>query len=430
MTQPGLDPEVRADSPNPGNDRRRHAVTVATLVGAAMVAVVLWLRPWQWWMADFAVYRAGGSAVVHGQPLYDVTTSTTPFANMPFTYSPFAGLLFSPLAFLRTGFAQDTEAVVNFLALGAVLWLSLGLAGIRESRHRLALTAAAWIPAAMLTPVVMTIVLGQLNIIMMLLVLADFAPGMPRRWRGIAIGIAAGVKLTPMIFAVYLFAIGRRADALRAAITFLVTVAFSFLLLPGDSRAYWLHGVVFDAERAVVSGKLINHSIPGLFARLAGTAGPPWWSLPIAVAVGTAGLAVAVSVYRQRQPMVALLITAFTGFLVSPISWDHHAVWIVPALVWLASAQWKHGSVLSRVIVVAAITFFTVPVNWLSKQFGGEHWQLTGVGDLFVSVAGYMTVTILTLTLLPVWFPRLAPTSSADEDLHRSPGAQPNSSVA
>ena len=415
MTQSGADLETQAGPPGQGDGWRPRSVMVATLAGAAMIAVVLVLQPWQWWMADFAVYRAGGSAVVHGQPLYDVTTSTTPFANMPFTYSPFAALLFTPLAFLGTGFAQDTEAIVNFLALGAVLWLSLGLAGVRAPRRRLAITAAAWIPAAMLTPVVMTIVLGQLNILMMLLVLLDFAPGLPRRWRGIALGVAAGIKLTPMIFAVYLFAIGRRAEALRAAATFLVTVALGFLLLPRDSRAYWLDGVVFDAGRAVVSGKLINHSIPGLFARLAGTAAPPWWSLPIAVAVGVAGLAAAVSAHRRSQPMAALLITAFTGFLVSPISWDHHAVWIVPALVWLAAARWQRDSALPRVILAAALVFFTVPVNWLSKQLGGEHWQLTGVGDLFVSLSGYLTVTIVALALLPVWLKRLATPPSVDK---------------
>ena len=52
------------------------------------------------------------------------------------------------------------------------------------------------------------------------------------RWQGLATGLAAGVKLTPLIFLAYLAITGRVRAAVTAAGTFVATVAAGFILLP------------------------------------------------------------------------------------------------------------------------------------------------------------------------------------------------------
>ena len=59
-----------------------------------------------------------------------------------------------------------------------------------------------------------------------------------RRLSGVALGIAAGVKLTPLVFVVLLVLAGHRATAARAVLAFGCTVAIGFVAVPG-SAAYW-----------------------------------------------------------------------------------------------------------------------------------------------------------------------------------------------
>jgi len=49
-----------------------------------------------------------------------------------------------------------------------------------------------------------------------------------------------------------------------------------------------------------------------------------------AVLVGVTGVTAAALLDRKGHPVPGLLMAALTGLLVSPISWDHHWVWIAP----------------------------------------------------------------------------------------------------
>jgi alpha-1,2-mannosyltransferase len=79
-----------------------------------------------------------------------------------------------------------------------------------------------------------------------------------------------------------------------------------------------------------------NQSLRGVLTRLAGSVSSgtvPW--IVAAVLVVIAGLAAAALLYRARQPVPAMLACALTGLLVSPLSWDHHWVWVAPGLALL-----------------------------------------------------------------------------------------------
>ena len=201
------------------------------------------------------------------------------------------------------------------------------------------------VAAALLTePVQQTLGLGQVNLLLMLLITADLLTGgaltpggRTRWWHGIGIGIAAGVKLTPLIFIPYLLLIRRYRQAAVAAVTFAVTIALGYAILPRDSGDYWADRLFLNANRIVFLGTRGNQSLRGIAIRLAGsvTSGTAPW-LALAAVVVIAGLLRAAVLYRAGHPVPAMLAGALTGLLVSPLSWDHHWGWVALGLALLA----------------------------------------------------------------------------------------------
>src|SRR5207244_1186863 len=96
-------------------------------------------------------------------------------------------------------------------------------------------------------------------------------------------------------------------------------------------------GLFLKANRIVFLGTRGNQSLRGALTRLAGSVSSgtvPW--IAAAVLVAVAGLAAAALLYRAGQPVPGMLACALTGLLVSPLSWDHHWVWVVPGIALLA----------------------------------------------------------------------------------------------
>jgi alpha-1,2-mannosyltransferase len=110
-----------------------------------------------------------------------------------------------------------------------------------------------------------------------------------------------------------------------------------------------------------------DQSLSGAVARLAGTGDPPrvWWLVAV-LAAGLAGLAVAVWAHRRGYRMAGFGCCAVTGLLVSPISWTHHWVWVVPLLVWLTTAAWRRRSAAWALAAVTAAVVFSdyTPLPW------------------------------------------------------------------
>jgi alpha-1,2-mannosyltransferase len=112
---------------------------------------------------------------------------------------------------------------------------------------------------------------------------------------------------------------------------FAVTVLLGFVILPGDSGKWWFHGLFFQGGRTGFTGWAGNQSLDGLITRLSGSingAKPTW--IAVAVLVAAIGVTAAALLDRKGHPVPGLLMAALTGLLVSPISWDHHWVWIAP----------------------------------------------------------------------------------------------------
>jgi alpha-1,2-mannosyltransferase len=314
---------------------------LVALAGLVALTTYLWSRlpepaaHWPLW--DVSVYHWAGLEVSRGAALY---ASSAPYH---FTYPPLDGALLglageSPAIYLKV--AITVASVVALIALSA---LSLGAAGVRRRPDLVFATAAL---ALTLVPVVVTLHLGETDLIVTALVATDVLRRRDGgRLRGVGVGLAAAIKLTPLIFVVYL-AVTRRVRAAAVALgTFAVTVAAGFLLLPADSRAFWLEGVFLHSRRVGKASALNDQSLAGTIARIVGGSGQghAWWFLAAAL-TAVAGLAVAVWAHRRGHRLAGAVCCGITGLLVSPISWTHHWIWAVPLLVLLVVAAWRRRS--------------------------------------------------------------------------------------
>ena len=352
------------------------------MVLAGLAALTVYLRPglpaphahWPLW--DVHVYWWGGQQASRGGTLY------APGARYSFTYPPFAAALFTIAAHAPEGDLAAVIIVASIGALAVLCALSLGTAGVRRRPE----TVFAVTALALLTwPVTYTLHLGEVNLILAALAGADLL----RRhdgywWQGIATGLAAGIKLTPLIFVAYLLITRRVRAAAAAAVTFAVTVAFGFVLLPSQSRVFWLHGVFYDQDRIGDPANLSDQSLAGAAARLAGNLDPAdrWWVIA-ALLVGLAGITVAAWAHRRGHRLAGVTCCAITGLLISPFSWTHHWVWTVPLLVALAATAWRRRSAGYGLAAAAAAAVFSgrIPLPGPGQPSGPV--QLLE-GDLYV----------------------------------------------
>ena len=339
-------------------------------------------------MRDLVVYRNGGLIVRHIAPAYD-GHRTSPLYDwtgqngVKFTYPPFAAVIFAVASVLPWTLLRWAMTVASLAALGLSLWITFGALGYRSRRSvRLGATLGVTGLALLTEPVQQTLALGQVNLLLMLLVVADLltagalAPGNRTRWwYGVGIGIAAGVKLTPLIFIPYLLLVRKYRQAATAAAAFVVTVLLGWALLPRDSRTYWVDGLFLKANRIVFLGTRGNQSLRGILTRLAGSVASgtaPW--LVAAILVGIIGLLAAAALYRAGHPVPGMLACALTGLLVSPLSWDHHWVWVAPGIALLAHLGARAAGVVRAAWWTAAGGMVLVFGAW------PEFWDLSQAG--------------------------------------------------
>ncbi len=291
---------------------------------------------------DLKVYLGGAHEALH-HPADLYTWSYQGHRSIKFTYPPFAALLFAPGNLLPFTGLMALVAVVSVFALTATVWIAFRELGWQGSAR---LGATLLLSGLLLwsQPVQRALFLGQVEPALMAVVVWDLCQPDRRPWKGAVTGIAAGVKLTPLVFIAYLLVTRRFKQAAVAAGAFVATVVIGFIALPRASANWWIHGAFFQAGRTGFVGDQQNQSLRGTLTRLIGSvngAYPAW--LVLVVVVTVAGLAAAVALHRSGRTFAGLMATALTGLLVSPISWDHHWVWIAPGLAVIADAAVTAG---------------------------------------------------------------------------------------
>ncbi|MFT7839660.1 mannosyltransferase [Saccharothrix sp. BKS2] len=343
-------------------------------------------------MVDLMVYRNASPELFTGQ-LYDwrLEEFSDQFA-LPFTYPPFSALVFVPLSWVPWGVARWFWQLVSLACLWFLTRKSLELVGSRDPRRALLWTALfIWVE-----PVRTTLNYGQINLVLAALLLGTLVSARSRA-QGAGVGVAAGLKLTPAISGLYFLVTRQYRAAVWSVVAFAATVGIGWAVSPSLSRQYWFH-LLGDAERVGPVGSAINQSLRGALSRTLGhdvQTGPVFLAGAVVAAV-LAGFALHAAV-GARDALAMIVAVQFLGLLVSPISWSHHWVWAVPAVLWLVYGTTHRLAKVTAVAWLAAIGSYLISVLLMAQEsiwIIPRPWHLAALGWVYPAVGLLTLVTV------------------------------------
>jgi len=356
-------------------------------VGVIVATVVAAVRR----QLDLNTYLLGGQHAF-STDLYRVVYPPT---HLGFTYPPFATLWFVPFTHLPSRVDQVLFTWLSLAVLFALLAVCLRVTCPRLERRTVAWWALLLLtPAGLLDPTRETLVLGQINILLAAAVTADMTLIRPQR-RGVLVGLAAAIKMTPILLIPYLV-LTRQTGAWRRALgAFVAAGAIAAAASPGASwiywtrdawgpnRAGWLPWIGNQGAVAIVE-RLFHHTLSTvpLFALCAGIVG--------------VGLYLAVKLYQPSLPMLGFLVMEVTESLASPVSWAHHMIWVIPLIAWLVLAvdRPKHGAWWA--VAVSAV-FFAAPIWWVPHgphvKYAGHGWSMLLAGSFFIVLVAILVAS-------------------------------------
>jgi alpha-1,2-mannosyltransferase len=302
-------------------------VPLALAVALGLIAVAFALRPEP--PVDLAVYLRAGQRFFEGGGLYGPSWGAPLDHPLPYTYPPLWAAAAASVSWLPWRVVTGLWFLVNAALFVWIVQLSFGrflrTRGDEGSRWLALLVLVGTVSA----PIAATLWLGQVGIVLTAAVLADTVPRTRRLPHGVLVGAATAVKLTPGIFIIYWAVTGRVREALRALGTaiglWLVVAAFR----PALSWTFWT-SVVFDNSRVGNPADAVNQSVRGLLLHVGWTSQALW--LALSAAIACAGLYRARRAHAVGDELAAVTLVGLTGLAISPVSWIHHGVWIVPAI--------------------------------------------------------------------------------------------------
>jgi alpha-1,2-mannosyltransferase len=379
---------------------RRLASALRAAAPALLIASVAARLAWTYLapnganFVDLHVYLGGAAAIDHPGTLYSYAyAEQTPDFPLPFTYPPFAAVVFYPLHLLPFPLVAFLWQVATMAALYGAIRISQRLMGVPGGAgHRVAMLWTAitiWIE-----PLRSTFDYGQVNVLLMLVVL--WAAYTTRWWlSGLLVGVAAGIKLTPAIAGVYLLGVRRWGAAVFSAVVFLATVGVSVLIV-GDQARYYFTDLLGDARRVGPIATSFNQSWRGGISRILGhDAGFG----PLVVAAIAVTAALAVLAWRALDPtdrLGKLLVVELFGLLLSPISWTHHWVWLVPLMIWAIQGPPRERPG-AGVVGWGWLALTIVGVPWLLSFAQPTIWQISRPWYLAWAGLSYIVAAMATL---------------------------------
>ncbi|OLF09235.1 hypothetical protein BU204_33180 [Actinophytocola xanthii] len=356
------------------------------------------------WRLDLEVYRVGADVWRHGGPLYETLPELSNGSRLSFTYPPISAVLLAPLALVPFEVASAVMVLLTAGLLALVLVVVLRSLDVPPWPAALVLLA----PALLVEPVRSTLDYGQVNVVLMALVVLDTLVRRPRWPRGALVGIAAAVKLTPAVFVLFFLLRGDRRAALTAVVSFLLTTGVGFVLAGRDSMQYWT-STVFDTGRIGGVLYISNQSVTAFLGRLGIGSTLVWAVLAVAlVAVTAVGMRRAFASGRHTW---ALSLNALGALPLSPVSWSHHWVWAVPVLVTTGVGWWRSRDRATLALTAGGTALFLLsPHWWWDRRAPWDLWRmLTGNAYLLFAALVVTTAAIgLTRTVEPAT-PRTRP---------------------
>lgn len=404
-------------SPDVGSWRGRAAVALLALVATAALGYASWrLIGHTPYRIDIDVYRMGGQAWLDDRPLYTggVLFHTPIGLDLPFTYPPLAAIVFCPFAWLGLPAASVTITLITLglLIVSAVIvltrldvWSASKVAPGPVWLRRWSLAALIVAAGAIwLEPIKSNFAFGQINAVLMTLVIADCVPRRTPWPRGLLLGLGIALKLTPAVFLLYFLLRRKGRAALVALASFLAATLAGFALAWRDSWEYWTD-TVRNTDRIGAASLNTNQNIAGALARWG--LGEHQRFLPW---VAACLLVLAVTVWATRrvlragEPALAVIFVALFGLVVSPVSWSHHWVWMLPAVLVTAVLAWRRRNAALAVVTAAGVALMVwTPIDLLPKhhELAAAWWrQLVGTSYVWWALAtiviGGATVAVAT----------------------------------
>ncbi len=389
---------------------RTTAQVAGVVVLAAAVTAFLSVAAVRHGFFDLKVYYGALTWWVHdGGEIYDYLKPGTQYG---FTYPPFAALVMLPMAYLPWTAAIVVSVLASVVTTAVLLWWLIDPIARRAGWTRWFALAVALCLAAAFEPMRETVNFGQVNTLLLFLVAVDLLRLLPagNRWAGVGIGLATAIKLTPGVFIVYLLVTGRWRAALTAGGTAAGVTLLAAALFPDASREFWTEAL-WNTGRVGELAFVSNQSLRGVVARL--DPQHPSTLLWLLLVLGT----LALWAWRSRAAVAAgdeatgLALTGAVMCLVSPVTWVHHLVWLLPALILLVdNAMAAPAGRRRRVLLVAATIGYALLI---SRTVWAWEKDFTGV-DGFLGSNAYVWISLALLAFLPIrrW---LTPGGSAGE---------------
>lgn len=337
---------------------------------------------------DIQVYRGGMRTWLSGHSVYDA--SFTPL-HLLYTYPPFALLFLAPFLL---GTIHQLATTLSILDLLIIILISISLVSTND---RFCSARTPWRPPIVLLaiaatchlePVEATLAHGQVNLLLLFLVALDAFTISPK-YRGFFTGLATAVKLTPAVFLLYWVLSRQRQAAVNQLATTIICTLLGFAIAPASSLTFW---TTLDASSKRVGPVWYtsNQSINGVATRLLSLGHPATGLWVVAsIAVGLLSVLSIRRTWNQNLTVLSFGITGLLGLLVSPVSWTHHWVWAIPALI----GSWKPKSPTAiRVAATALTVVLVVAPEWHMPHAGNRelHWtwwqHIVGNLDVWISL--------------------------------------------
>jgi len=349
-------------------------------------------------MVDLRVYLEGAQHLTDGT-LYDFVSQPL---DLPFTYPTFSAIIFTPMTWLPWTLLRILWQLASFGAIGLIAYATLRLLGRAGPNAPEPIANVRGIVVTItalglwLEPVRTTFNYGQINLFLCALLLAGAVAS--KEWlAGASVGLAAGIKLTPAITGVYYLLQRRWSAVIWSVVFFAVTVLVGLAIVPSETVRFFT-ALMFDPARTGPVWSAINQSLRGAIARLAGQDLPSVWLVAAAVAA-VLGVWAAWACLRAGDRTAGFLAVQITGLLISPISWSHHWVWVLPLLLWCLFGP-RQRSISVRALAVgwfvatcSYVVSLLIAQQYIDQPASRPGWQ-SGLGTVY-PLLGLITLVLL-----------------------------------
>lgn len=327
--------------------------------------------PWAPQTTDLEVYVYAARDLLAGKDIYQTQSPL----QLWFIYPPIAAILMIPL-------------VVGPYVMWQVIWTG-GLVAAQTLVLRRAGAPRGWRLAVLsivvlvaMEPIRTTLGYGQVNTFLMMLVIADLLPDRPGERRripqGALIGLAASIKLTPLLFVVLLLLLGRIRSVVTAGVTFVVLTVIGAVVMWQGTLTFFT-GLLGGDTKTSGPQYVGNQSMSGVTTRLLGETTPGTLvGLAIGAILALLTAVVAVHWWRREEKVFAVTLVGLGTCLASPLSWTHHWVWVLPlAVVAFTPSALPRWSIWASRLLVAWVSV-QLPLSVLPYQRGAADAYTVG----------------------------------------------------